>query len=77
MSIDSPGCVKVGIWYLRALCVGTLSAFVEQGGGAPGVAGASQAFLLNELLKETSRHQPCATKRRLTTSGRRLILRVE
>jgi hypothetical protein len=50
MSIDSAGCVKVGIWYLRALCVGTLSAFVEQGAGAPGVAGASQAFLLNELL---------------------------
>jgi hypothetical protein len=49
------------------LCVGTLSAFVEQGGGALGVAGASQAFLLNELLKGTSRHQPCATKRRLTT----------
>jgi hypothetical protein len=58
MSIDSVGCIKVDIGLLCAFVLEHCPAFGEQ----DGVSGASVAGLLNESLKKTSRHQPCATK---------------
>jgi hypothetical protein len=60
MSIDSVGCVKVDIGFLRAFCVGTLSGLWRAGRRSAGWT-AHRQRLPNESLKETSRHQPCAT----------------